>query len=53
MNCETCRHQDRTGYTPTCRKAGPPNACVLAWARSVDAQARAGKALKCQHWEKR
>lgn len=49
MNCDTCANRVAPalpGCVPTCRKAGPPNACVLAFARiAVDG--------KCPKWAKR
>lgn len=53
LMCETCQHRDASGLVPICRKSGPPNACVLAYARAIDAQARRGRySDKCPHWVK-
>ena len=49
MICESCAHRVAPvlpGCAPTCAKAGPPSACVLAFARiEVDG--------KCPKWGKR
>lgn len=58
MSCDSCQHHQpptRDGAVPTCAKAGPPNACVLAAERALrEHQHRTGRhAERCPRWERR